>query len=134
MINPYMQEAKEIRKAIDTFAENQTDETLLNNKTAFELWRSGIAAEKDKIYRFGDDLYRCIQPHTTQDDWTPDKVPALFVKISLEEYPQWVQPTGAHDAYNKGDKVSDEEKHWISEIDGNVWKPGTVAGVWREIE
>lgn len=134
MINPYMQEAKEIRKAIDTFAENQTDETLLDNKTAFELWRSGIAAEKDKIYRFGDDLYRCIQPHTTQDDWTPDKVPALFVKISLEEYPQWVQPTGAHDAYNKGDKVSDEEKHWISEIDGNVWKPGTVAGVWREIE
>ena len=134
MFNPYMQEAKEIRKAIDTFAENQTDETLLDNKTAFELWRSGIAAEKDKIYRFGDDLYRCIQPHTTQDDWTPDKVPALFVKISLEEYPQWVQPTGAHDAYNKGDKVSDEEKHWISEIDGNVWKPGTVAGVWREIE
>ena len=134
MINPYMQEAKEIRKAIDTFAENQTDETLLNNKTAFELWRSGIAAEKDKIYRFGDDLYRCIQPHTTQDDWTPDKVPALFVKISLEEYPQWVQPTGAHDAYNKGDKVSDEEKHWISEIDGNVWKPGTVAGAWRETE
>lgn len=133
-MNKYMQEAKEIRKAIDTFAENQTDETLLDNKTAFELWRSGIAAEKDKIYRFGDDLYRCIQPHTTQDDWTPDKVPALFVKISLEEYPQWVQPTGAHDAYNKGDKVSDEEKHWISEIDGNVWKPGTVAGVWREIE
>mgnify|MGYP002514879038 CR=1 FL=1 len=134
MINPYMKEAEEIRKAIDTFAENQTDETLIDNKVAFEWWRPGIAAEKDKIYRFGDDLYRCIQPHTTQDDWTPDKVPALFVKISLEEYPQWVQPTGAHDAYNKGDKVSDEGKHWISEMDGNVWKPGTVAGAWSEIE
>lgn len=134
MINPYMEEAKEIRKAIDTFAENQTDETLIDNKAAFEWWRPGIATEKDKIYRFGDDLYRCIQPHTTQDDWTPDKVPALFVKISLEEYPQWVQPTGAHDAYNKGDKVSDEGKHWISEIDGNVWKPGTVVGAWSEIE
>ncbi len=134
MINPYMKEAEEIRIAIDVFAKNQTDETLLDNKAAFELWRPGIAAEKDKIYRFGDDLYRCIQPHTTQDDWPPDKVPALFVKISLEEYPQWVQPTGAHDAYNKGDKVSDEGKHLISEMDGNVWKPGTVAGAWSEIE
>ena len=134
MINPYMKEAREIRKAIDTFAENQTDETLIDNKAAFSLWRAGIAAEKDKIYRFGDDLYRCIQPHTTQDDWTPDITPALFVKISLEEFPQWRQPTGAHDAYNKGDKVSDEGKHWISEIDGNVWKPGTVVGAWSEIE
>ena len=133
-MNKYMQEAKEIRKAIDTFAKKQTDETLLDNKAAFEWWRPGIAAEKDKIYRFGDDLYRCIQPHTTQDDWTPDITPALFVKISLDEYPQWRQPTGAHDAYNKGDKVSDEGKHWISEIDGNVWKPGTVAGAWRETE
>lgn len=133
-MNKYMQEAKEIRKAIDTFAENQTDETLIDNKAAFEWWRPVIAAEKDKIYRFGDDLYRCIQPHRTQSDWTPDITPALFVKISLEEFPQWVQPTGAHDAYNKGDKVSDEGKHWISEMDGNVWKPGTVAGAWRETE
>ena len=133
MINPYMQEAKEIRKAIDIFAENQTDEMLLDNKAAFEWWRPGIVAEKDKIYRFGDDLYRCIQPHTTQDDWTPDKVPALFVKISLNEYPQWRQPTGAHDAYNKGAKVSDEGKRWISNKDVNVYKPGLVPGDWSEV-
>ena len=134
MINPYMKEAEEIRKAIDTFAENQTDETLLDNKVAFSLWRAGVPVTAGQILRYGDDIYRVIQPHTTQDDWTPDKTPALFTKISLEEYPQWVQPTGAHDAYNKGDKVSDEGKHWISEIDGNVWKPGTVVGAWSEIE
>ena len=133
MINPYMKEAEDIRKAIDTFAEKQTDETLIDNKAAFEPWRSGIAAKKDKIYRFGDDLYRCIQPHTTQGDWTPDKVPALFVKISLEEYPQWRQPTGAHDAYNKGAKVSDEGKHWISNKDVNIYKPGLVPGDWSEV-
>lgn len=134
MINPYMQEAKEIRKAIDIFAENQTGETLIDNKAAFEWWRSGIAAEKDKIYRFGDDIYRCIQPHTTQDDWTPDITPALFVKISLEEYPQWRQPTGAHDAYKKGAKVSDEGKRWISNKDVNIYKPGLVPGDWSEVE
>lgn len=134
MINPYMKEAEEIRKAIDTFAENQTDETLIDNKAAFEWWHPGIAAEKGKIYRFGDDLYRCIQPHTTQEDWTPDKVPALFVKISLEEYPQWRQPTGAHDAYKKGAKVSDEGKRWISNKDVNIYKPGLVRGDWSEVE
>ena len=134
MINPYMKEAEGIRKAIDTFAKNQTDETLLGNKVVFEFWRAGINAEKDKIYRYGENIYKCIQPHTTQEDWTPDKVPALFVKISLEEYPQWVQPTGAHDAYNKGAKVSDEGKRWISNKDVNVYKPGLVPGDWSEVE
>lgn len=131
MINPYMKEAEEIRKAIDTFAENQTDETLIDNKAAFEWWRPGIAAEKDKIYRFGDDLYRCIQPHTTQSDWTPDITPALFVKISLDEYPEWVQPTGAQDAYSAGDKVSHNGKHWKSTVNGNVWEPGVYG--WEEV-
>ena len=133
-MNKYMQEAKEIRKAIDTFAENQTDETLIDNKAAFEFWRAGINAEKDKIYRYGENIYKCIQPHTTQEDWTPDKVPALFVKISLEEFPQWVQPTGAHDAYKKGAKVSDEGKRWISNKDVNIYKPGLVRGDWSEVE
>ncbi|MBQ5686908.1 MAG: hypothetical protein IIV23_04330 [Ruminococcus sp.] len=133
-MNKYMQEAKEIRKAIDTFAENQTDETLIDNKAAFEFWRAGINAEKDKIYRYSENIYKCIQPHTTQEDWTPDKVPALFVKISLEEFPQWVQPTGAHDAYKKGAKVSDEGKRWISNKDVNIYKPGLVRGDWSEVE
>ena len=129
-----MKEAEEIRKAIDVFAGNQTDETLIDNKAAFEFWRAGINAEKDKIYRYGEDIYKCIQPHATQDDWTPDKVPALFVKISLEEFPQWVQPTGAHDAYKKGAKVSDEGKRWISNKDVNIYKPGLVPGDWSEVE
>ena len=124
MINPYMEEAKELRKAIDTFAENQTDEALLGNKVAFSLWRSGVQVVRKQILRFNDDLYRVNQPHTTQDDWTPDITPALYTKISLEEYPEWVQPTGAQDAYNAGDKCSHNGKHWASNLDGNVWEPG----------
>ena len=131
MINPYMKEAEEIRKAIDTFAENQTDETLIDNKAAFSLWRSGLQVTAEQILRYGDDIYRVIQPHTTQDDWTPGITPALFVKISLEEYPEWVQPTGAHDAYNSGDKCSHNGKHWVSNLDGNVWEPGIYG--WSEV-
>ena len=129
-MNKYMQEAKEIRKAIDTFSKNQTDEVLIGNKAAFPFWHAGMQVTAGQILRYGDDIYKCIQAHTTQEDWTPDKVPALFVKISLEEYPEWVQPAGAHDAYMKGAKVSHNSKHWISDVDNNVWEPGAYG--WTE--
>ena len=131
MINPYMKEAEEIRKAIDTFAENQTDETLIDNKAAISLWRAGLRVTRKQILKYNDDLYRVNQGHTTQEDWTPDITPALYTKISLEEYPEWVQPTGAHDAYNKGDKCSHNGKHWVSNLDGNVWEPGIYG--WSEV-
>lgn len=76
--------------------------------------------------------YRCIQNHTSQVDWTPDTAVSLWVSISdpSEEYPEWKQPAGAHDAYNKGDKVSHNDKHWISDIDANVYEPGVYG--WNE--
>lgn len=43
---------------------------------------------------------------------------------------EWVQPTGAHDAYLKGDEVEHDDKLWVSTVDYNVWEPG-VSG-WRE--
>ena len=129
-MNKYLDEAKKIRRAIDTFAENQTDETLIDNKAAFPLWSVGIQVAAGQILRYNDDIYRVIQPHTTQSDWTPDKVPALFSKISLDEFPEWVQPTGAHDAYMKGAKVSRNSKHWISDVDNNIWEPGVYG--WSE--
>ena len=78
--------------------------------------------------------YRCIQNHTSQADWTPDTAVSLWVSISdpSEEYPEWKQPVGAHDAYNKGDKVSHNERHWTSDIDANVYEPGVFG--WSEVE
>lgn len=128
MSNPYMQEAQEIRKAIDTFAKNQSDETLINNKAAFPFWQSGIQVNTDEIYRFADDIYRVLQPHTTQDDWTPDKVPALFVIIG-GDWEEW-EPG----SYAKGTKRVHNSKRWVSNVDGNIWEPG-AAGVytWDEV-
>ena len=80
----------------------------------------------------GVKLYRCLQGHTSQETWTPDAAPSLWVAISdpAEEWPAWVQPTGAHDAYAQGDKVSHNGKHWISNVDNNVWEPGVYG--WTE--
>ena len=48
-----------------------------------------------------------------------------------EEWPEWVQPTGAHDAYSTGDKVTFNGKHYTSLIDGNVWSPDTYPAGWE---
>lgn len=50
---------------------------------------------------------------------------------STEEYPAWVQPTGAHDAYPQGAKVSYNGKKWVSTVSGNVWAPGVYG--WEEV-
>lgn len=76
--------------------------------------------------------YRCIQNHTSQSDWAPDVAVSLWVATADpgEEWPEWVQPQGYHDAYGTGDKVSHNGKHWISDVDGNVWEPGVYG--WTE--
>lgn len=73
-----------------------------------------------------------IQDHTTQDGWEPPNVPALFKRVWTEEYPEWVQPAGAHDAYAKGAKVSHNGKKWVSTADANVWEPGVYG--WEVTE
>ena len=80
----------------------------------------------------GGKLYKCQQAHTSQADWTPDATPALWVKVSVEEWPEWVQPTGAHDAYNTGDKVTYNGKRYISMIDANVYSPDAYPAGWEE--
>ena len=51
---------------------------------------------------------------------------------SRDEWPEFVQPTGAHDAYKKGDKITFEGKHYISLIDANVYSPTAYPAGWQE--
>ena len=51
-----------------------------------------------------------------------------------DEWPEFVQPTGAHDAYNTGDKVTYNGKHYISTMDGNVWAPDAYPAGWELAE
>lgn len=124
------EQALAYRRCIEAAAALQSDEKALENIYLYPEWKVGIDAVKDKRYRFGETLYKCIQPHKTQADWTPDVTPALWTVVSLEEWPEWVQPIGAQDAYNQGDKVSHNEKHWISDVDANVWEPSVYG--WSE--
>lgn len=112
------------------------DVTIMEHSDMFQKWEVGVGYVKDNIVRYEKDgkLYRCLQDHSSQPDWTPDVAVSMWVCIAdpAEEWPEWAQPVGAHDAYQKGDKVSHKDKHWTSDIDGNVWEPGVYG--WVEAE
>lgn len=131
-----IREAKKLRKLIEQMAENLDDETAEDNPNVFPKWEVGVEYKKDFKIRYNDVVYKVLQDHTSQSDWTPDVAVSLYVKVHKQgpDYPEWVQPTGAHDAYNKDEIVRHNEKLWISLIDGNVWEPGSVGteNLWRE--
>lgn len=102
-------------------------------KTIFPEWiPNGHEYLISERVSYDGELYRCIQGHKSQADWAPDVAVSLWVPIAdpAEEWPEWKQPSGAHDAYQKGDKVSHNDKHWISDIDSNVYEPGVYG--WTE--
>ena len=121
--------AKQLRQLIEQLAVTLDDETALAGVELFPMWAIGKAYAVSDRAQYNGTLYKCVQAHTSQADWTPDITPALWVAVSIEEYPEWVQPTGAHDAYNIGDKVTHNGKTWVSDVDNNVWEPGVYG--WK---
>lgn len=123
--------AKQLRQLIEQLAVTLDDETALAGVELFPMWAIGRAYAIGDRVQHGGILYKCAQAHTSQADWTPDATPALWVVVSIDEYPEWVQPTGAHDAYNTGDKVSYNGKHYICTADANIYAPDVYG--WEEI-
>ena len=128
----YTERARALRPYIEKAAISLTDEDALQAVELFPQWVVAHACVVGERLQYNGVLYRVVQAHTSQADWTPDITPALFVVVSLDEWPEFVQPTGAHDAYNKGDKVTFEGKHYISLIDGNVYSPAAYPAGWQE--
>lgn len=125
-----IEQAKAIRNSMNTVTANLTDEQAVEVIDLYMPWVVGEAVAVGDMRRDEGKLYRCLQAHTTQADWKPALVPALWAVVSVEEWPEWVQPTGAHDAYALGAKVSHKDKHWVSEMDANVYEPGVYG--WTE--
>lgn len=121
---------RRLKANINLAAESLDDERALETVEMFPEWAAGVSYPAGCRVQFNGVLYRCVQAHTSQADWQPDQTQALWAVVSVEEWPAWVQPIGAHDAYARGDKVSHNDKHWISDMDANVYEPG-VAG-WTE--
>lgn len=125
--------ALRLRALIEQTSANLTDEEALTGIELFPVWKSDGSYQTGDRVRYEGVLYKCLQAHTAQADWKPSEAVSLWVRVDDPsiEYPEWRQPTGAHDAYAKGAKVSHNGKHWISDIDANVYEPPTM---WAEVE
>lgn len=111
------------------------DITISEHPSLFPIWTPQWTGKAGTILMDDGNLYRSIHDITnTAQNTKPSATPSMWTAISdpTQEYPEWVQPIGAHDAYSNGDKVSHENKHWISTTDGNVWMPGVYG--WEVVE
>ena len=121
-----------LRRIIEQLSVALPDAEATDVPELFPGWRTDTNYVVGDRRQYGNILWKCIQAHHSQDDWTPDVAVSLWVRTSAEEYPEWIQPTGASDAYMTGDKVTHNDKHWVSDIDNNVWEPGVYG--WSETE
>lgn len=108
--------------------------TAAEHTDLFTPWAYPVAYKKDDVVQYGGKLYQCVQPHTSQADWTPEAYQAGWKNFAdpTVEWPEWSRPIGAHDAYGKGDKVSHNDHHWTSDLDANVWEPGQYG--WTQAD
>jgi len=147
MINDIYDQAERFRKEEKAkLVKMQTEEIVPVNISAFDfkslyinypLYKTGHAYNVGDLLVYENELYEVVQAHVSQDDWNPDNVPALYKVHVLQEegeVREWVQPTGAQDAYNIGDRVLFNGNTYESLINANVWSPTVYPQGWLLIE
>ena len=135
-----LRNSEQFRKAVQMFAGSLDEDSAMVVATIYDPYQVDHAYAVGDYFTYGvnnvDDpqLYKVVQAHTSQEDWKPDLLPALYTPIGLTPagYPVWTQPTGVHDAYSKGDIVSYNEKLYRSLIDENTWSPDAYPAGWEE--
>ena len=146
--NEYIKEQKRQESVMkgEQLKQELTENTVLNNASdedayvmryLYGEWSGdGITYKTNDRLMYNDKFYKVLQDHTSQSDWTPDTASSLYVEIAdpSNEYPEFKQPTGAHDAYAKGDKITFEGKKYVSLIDANTWSPSAYSQGWKLVE
>lgn len=131
------EKALHLRALLVKASASLTDEDALSGMELFPAWAANTSYELGVRIRYDGKLYRCEQAHTSQAGWEPPNVPALWTEVAKPgEIPVWRQPTGAQDAYNKGDKVhypNADSPVYVSTIDNNVWSPDAYPQGWEVV-
>jgi hypothetical protein len=119
-----------IQKLIDP--STLSDEEMWQYSSAYPLFEINWPYVVDELVYYKGTLYKCLQAHTSQADWRPDVAVSLWTTYrDPEVISAWVQPTGAHDAYDLGAQVTHNGKTWSSDVAANVWEPGVSQ--WTEV-
>ena len=143
MILSRLEKAIEFRRRIDANVQatrklirvdELEEDELLGMIDLYESYEIGKSYQADDTFKYEGKLYKVIQEHTSQENWIPSELPALYLNLMPDNViPEWKQPTGAHDSYKNGDKVIFNNKVYESIIDNNVWSPETNPKGWKDL-
>lgn len=113
------------------------DVVALEISEFYDEWKPNQNYEVGRYLRYKEVLYKVLQPHTSQDSWTPDITASLYAKVLIdptgETIPEWVQPDSTN-AYMTGDKVRYNGVVYESTIDNNIWSPEAYPAGWKVVE
>lgn len=122
-------------------APSMADAQLLTIPLLFDEWGAGRDYQAGEVLRHDGEMYRVAQAHTSQSQWEPGAAgtESLYTRATIDPetgYDVWQRPTGAHDAYGKGDRVlwpDASGKVYESTIDGNAWSPEEYPEGWEVV-
>ena len=129
-------EAREFRKQFIKLRELATDEISLQVPKLYPLWKENINYTIHERVLYNEILYKVLQTHTSQADWTPDVASSLFAKVLIPDnniIPEWEQPDSTN-PYMKGDKITYNGIIYISIIDNNIWSPDAYPAGWEIVK
>lgn len=109
--------------------------TASENAGLFLEWNEKSSYKANDLRQRNGQLYKCLQDHTAQADWTPENSPSLWKLIGINEngIPEYSKPLSAADAYMKGDECMYNGVHKRSTIDNNVWTPDEYPEGWEDV-
>lgn len=119
------------------------DTDALENQAVYPFWSDFIGKQVvagHKYQDFNSEGEMCLwrvndgKSHVAQADWRPKDTPSEFTRVGYDgEILDFVQPTGVHDSYMKGDKVRFDGHVWESLIDNNVYSPNDYPQGWKQL-
>ena len=127
-----------IQSAIKYARQIADDTEALNVKFLYKEFdkQIGRTLGVGEFIQYNDKLYKVLQAHTVQENWTPEAAPSLFAEVLTdptgETILEWQQPSSTN-PYMKGDKVRYEGVVYESLIDNNVWSPSAYPAGWQVV-
>jgi len=128
--------ARKLRPLIEKAAISLDDADALEAKELYPQWSGdGVGYFANDRVRYESILYKVLQPHVSQESWTPIAAPSLFAKVLIPDpdvVPEWEQPDSTN-PYQIGDRVMFNEQVYESTINNNIWSPESYPAGWKLI-
>lgn len=129
------QKVRTFREKVEIAAQTISDDQIEACLSLFPEWKVGVEYAVGYRVYFDGIIYKCLQAHTSQADWTPTTAVSLWAKVlaGIEDIiAEWEQPDSTN-PYMTGDKVTFNGKTYESVIDNNTWSPSAYPAGWKEV-